>query len=375
MLGFIRNFLPYQGLPIGVDLGEHTVRMAQVETVEDELRLIHAAEIPHSPEPAESRTPHLVTALKAGLSSGKFRGRSIAIGLSAAHVQIKHLRIPRCSAEELPNHLKEHAETALNAPAADFLLRGVVAGEVFSDQTPQQEVVLFATPQSTIQELLENASAARVAIVGVHVQPRIAADYFARLYRRKTDESAVNLFVDLGHSGTRAFVASPAELRFVRSMPLSAFQIHERIARSLGTTAGDVNTLRKSIIAQQTAPASDIPSDGPTLTSAQQKLMEETSSHAARLADELEMCRRYYESNFASQPVTRLIFLGGGARDRLLCSAIAQAMSLPAQIGDPLVRFNRTALPSLACLDRREAMPQWSTAFALSLCGQSVAHV
>lgn len=375
MLGFIKNFIPYQGLPIGVDLGQHAVRMAQVEKVDEELRLVHAAEVCNADSSPKDEATRLVDALKTGLRSGRFRGRNVTVGLDASLVQVKHLRMPRCSAEELPAQLKEHAEVALNAPASDFLLRGVVAGEIFGEQSPQQEVVLFATPQTVIQSLIDAAAAAKVAIVGVQVQPRIAAEYFARLYRRKSDETAVNLFVDLGHSGTRAFVAAPAELRFVRAMPLSVSQIHDRIAKGVGIAPSEVQELRKSVLAQQTAHTNNIPAERPTLSPLQEKLIEETNTHAVRLADELEMCRRYYESTFSSNPVTRLIFIGGGARDRLLCSAIAQAMSLPAQIGDPLVRFNRTSLPSLACIDRRDSMPQWTAAFGLSMCGQTVAHV
>ncbi len=375
MLGFVKNFIPYRGLPIGVDLGEHTIRLAQVEQVNDEYRLVHAEEVAVQPAGENGRSAEIVTALKSALRNGSFRGRSVAIGLSAAQVQIKHLRIPRTSAEDFANTLSEHATNALNAPSSDFLLRGVVAGEIFGEQSPQHEVVLFATPQTVIHQLLEDAAAAKVQIVGVHVQQRIAADYYSRLYRRKADESAVNLFVDLGATGTRAFVAAPSELRFVRSMPLNVTQIHERIARAAGTGINETMALRKSVIAQQTANPVNIPSSEPTISAPQQKLIDETSASATRLADELEMCRRYYESTFPNAPVTRLIFIGGGARDRLLCSAVAQAMSLPAQIGDPLVRFNRTSLPSIACIDRREAMPQWSAAFGLSMCGQTIAHV
>ena len=37
-----------------------------------------------------------------------------------------------------------------------------------------------------------------------------------------------------------------------------------------------------------------------------------------------------------------------------------------------VVRFNRAALPSLACIDRREAQPDWTIAIGLSLCSQPV---
>ncbi len=376
MLGFIRQFAPYRGLPIGIDLGESAIRMAQIELVNDEFRLVHAEEISMDPALAgDARSQSITEAIRKTLRSGKFCGRNAAIGIRAGDVVVKHLRMPRTGATEFAASLGEQATTALNAPSSDYLIRGVIAGEIFGEQSPQQEVVLFATPQNLIQQIIDDSAAARLNLVGVHVQQRIAADFFSRVYRRKTDESAVNLVVDLGAGGTRAFVAAPADIRFVRTMPLSVAQIHERVARQVGVSTADAMLIRRSIAALQTAPQNEIAAKETPFSAQQQKLVDETAAAAAKLSDELEMCRRYYESLFPNQPVTRLLFIGGGARDRLLCSAIAQAMSLPAQIGDPLVRFNRSTLPNLACIDRREAMPQWCTAFGLSICGQTIAHV
>lgn len=375
MLGFVRQFMPYRGLPIGVDLGEHTLRLAQVEKMENEYRLVHAVEASLGTNSPSDRSAAIATTLRSVMRTGSFQGRKVALAISGSSVQVKHIRLPRCSGDEFVSALREHATRSLNIDPSQYLLRSVVAGDVFGEQTPQQEVVLFATPLATIQELLDASASARVEVVGVHVQPRITAELFSNLYRRKADEDAVNLFVDLGANGTRAFVAAPFQLQFVRAMSKSIVDIHTAVARKMNLSLEETATLRRTLIAQQTTHSNDIAASAPALSAAQQKVQEETASVCAAFAEELEMCRRYYEATFPSKPVTRLIFVGGGARDRLVCSAIAQAMSLPAQVGDPLIRFNRNSLPTLPCIDRREPMPQWSVAFGLSLCGQTVAHV
>lgn len=376
MLGFVRNFVPYRGNPIGVDIGAGSIRLAQIERDGAELRLIHAENIPTPPGSlgdGVAQPDFFAKALRQALKAGSFRGRRIAIGLPPSLVQVKHLRMNRAAEADMPGLVAEQATTALGSHFSQWLLRHVSAGDVFGEQVPQQEVVLFATPQDLIQQLLEEAGAARVEVVGVHVQPRVAVQAFAELYRRKADADAVNLFVDLGHSGTRAVVAAPSDIRFVRTMPLGASAIHTRIAAAMHADLAEIAILRRSAIAVQTGRSNEIPAVAPTMSDPQVKLQEATEVEARRLADELEMCRRYYEATFPNKPVTRLIFVGGGAKDRLLCAAVAQAMALPAQIGDPLIRFNRAALPSLDCIDRREPQPEWAVAIGLSLCGQSVA--
>ena len=163
--------------------------------------------------------------------------------------------------------------------------------------------------------------------------------------------------------------------RFVRSTTPGVDEIHAKIAASLGMPLAEVAELRRATIAAQVVRSHDLPVESTTIVDAREALERATATDSQRLADELDLCRRYYDATFPVRPITRLVFVGGGARDRLLCAAIAQAMSMPAQIGDPLVRFNRSALPSLGCLDRREPQPAWAVAIGLSLLGQTAVLV
>jgi len=87
-----------------------------------------------------------------------------------------------------------------------------------------------------------------------------------------------------------------------------------------------------------------------------------------RIVEELELCRRYYETTFPNNPITRLIFVGGEARQKILCQQIAQQMGLAAQIGDPMVRVGRNSdIPIESGLDCKQPQPGWSVAIGLSM--------
>jgi Tfp pilus assembly PilM family ATPase len=378
MLGFVRHFVPHRGLPIGVDFGAGMMRLAQVAQLDSELKLVHAdayevpADVAHDDS---ARSAFFVQTLRRALKSGPFLGRQAAVAIAPSLLHIKHVRVPKSNdAQEQTANAREQVVQQLGGGAVeDWYVRNVIAGDVFGESTPLQEAVVFATPQDTINQLLEDANAAKVELVGVQVQPRTVTESFGHFYRRKADADAVNLFVDLGTSGTRAIVAAPIDIKFVRAMSVTVGQVHERIAAALRMSVADASVLRRQTIAQQTGRSNDIPAVAPTLSDPQVRLQQITEQESRKIADELELCRRYYESMFSAAPITRLVFVGGGARDRMLCAAIAQLMGLPAQIGDPLIRFNRSALPSLACIDRREPQPEWAVAIGLSLCGRSAA--
>ena len=376
MLGFVRQFVPYRGRPIGLDLGGSTLRMAQITGDAADYRLVHAEAIDvpaGAVAEGSDRSQFLIDSLKRALRTGKFLGRQVAVALPPSMVQVKHVRVGRGDGPEIATQAFEQAVASLGGDASDWLLRHAVAGDVSGESTPQQEAIVFATPRADLEQLIEDFTAARVELAGVQVQARIIATAFGEIHRRKADTEAVNLFIDLGATGTRAFVAAPINLKFVREVPIRIGEIHERVARALSLDPAAAAILRHSAATRLSGRSNELPAKDADTSDAIPRLLAATENEAMRLADELDMCRRYYEATFPASPVTKLIFVGGGAKDRALCAAVAKAMAIPAQIGDPLVRFNRAALPSLACVDRREAQPDWTIALGLSLCSQPAA--
>ena len=103
-----------------------------------------------------------------------------------------------------------------------------------------------------------------------------------------------------------------------------------------------------------------------------QKVEQPLRQVASKLADELDLCRRYHEVTFANQPITRLLFTGGASKDVWMMRLIAERLQLPAQLADPLIRMNRNATIDPDCgLDRREPQPAWAAAVGLSLTDAS----
>jgi type IV pilus assembly protein PilM len=94
-----------------------------------------------------------------------------------------------------------------------------------------------------------------------------------------------------------------------------------------------------------------------------------------KLIEELDLCRRYYEATFPANPVERLIFVGGEARQRGLCQQIARELGLTAQVGDPLVRMGRISdVAATSGIDRRQPQPGWAVAIGLSMGSEAIAR-
>jgi hypothetical protein len=146
----------------------------------------------------------------------------------------------------------------------------------------------------------------------------------------------------------------------------------DRRRSELGPSAAPASSAVATAIATMEAPApaaSNAPAVDPTLAKQAKQVEDACKEPLNRLVEELELCRRYYETTFSDKPVQRLLFVGGEARQKTLCQHIARTMGLAAQVGDPLPRLKREneGEDGIECLDKRQQHPAWSVAIGLSM--------
>lgn len=84
------------------------------------------------------------------------------------------------------------------------------------------------------------------------------------------------------------------------------------------------------------------------------------------LTDEVQMCLRYHGTQFPGRKVEKVVFVGGEARLRGLCQAIARSLRIPAQMADPMARVGRGGQEPMVGVDLKIPQPGW--ALALGLC-------
>lgn len=439
MLGFVNNWFAPKANPIGVDFGSDCLRLAQVRVVDNECRLIAAAsaDVPtHVRHDPAGRTSFFIEAIGDLISQGGFQGRQAILSLPAAQMFIQHLKLPRMDEAALKKSLPWEARGKLPIDPTHALLRHLVAGDIYSDQDPKQEVILMAASREMVNQYLQAATRARLDVVGMNVEPKAVVDCFGWVYRRKTDLDSVCMYVDIGAAGTRAIIARGPQIMFARTIAIGGDSFNKAVAGAMGMGIQEARVLRvksanqpvesvanpatqtRGIVASTAAPRvptvdattheSDLGDDennsfallGAALGAAGQQqddgtesidrrhgqenlltlvpaaptdTLEQQVQHAcqeslARLCEELDLCRRYYESTFPSKPVTRVVFIGGEAQQRALCTQVARTLSLAAQVGDPMSRMARTSdLGIESGIDLKLPQPGWAVAIGLSL--------
>jgi type IV pilus assembly protein PilM len=371
MLGFVQNWFGPRCSPIGVDFGSDALRLAQVQWVGNDWRLIAAASAPvpvsARKDPAE-RWSFFTQTVRDLLAQGNFTGRSAMLGLPAADMHIQHLRMDKMDPAQLKNALPWEARGKLPIEPSRAVLRHIVAGEVYVDQEPRHEVILLATNRETVDQFLQSAAKAKLDVLGMNVEPLAVLDCFSHIYRRAADVDVTNFFVDIGTVGTRAFLTRGRQVLFARTIGIGGDHFAAAVAGAMKISVDEAKALRIKLCEALPISPTVIHSTADE-TSLPRKTAEEACQESLKkLISELDLCRRYYEATFPGKPVDRMVFIGGQARHRGLCQQIARELSLAAQLGDPLCRMSKTCqLGPESGLDRRQPQPAWAVAIGLSM--------
>jgi len=426
MFGFVKSFVATSANPIGVDFGSDCLRMAQVQTIDGEPRIVAAAsaDVPsHVRNDPNARAAFFVETARDLLAQGGFKGRRAVLGLPAAQMYIQHLRIPKMDDEAMKKALPWEARGKIPIDPTHAVLRHIVAGEIYQDSEPKNEVILMAAAREVVNSMLTSAAKSKLDVIGMNVEPMALVDCFNQVYRRKSDKASVNCFVDIGYKSTRAVIAEGEKILFARNIPIGGEHFNRAVAQVLGIGAEEAKLLRIKLCQVQpaldehrarqeiragetqasgeesfallnaslaasakqtqagaaeqggvaTAVAAPAGKKGKTklpADPAEQIVVVEEALHEplVKLVEELGLCRRYHEATFQGKVVEKLIFVGGEAKQRRLCQHIARDMSLAAQVGDPLVRMGRISEIGIESgIDRRQPQPGWATAIGLSL--------
>lgn len=259
MFAFVQSWLKPSANPIGVDFGTDSLRMAQVEMVNGEFKLIAAAsaDVPsHIRNEPSARLDFFAETTRELLLSGNFRGRRAVLALPAASMFVQHLRMAHMDDEDLKKALPFEAAGKLPIDPSFAVMRHVVAGEIYQDQESRSEVVLMAASRDLVNQLLATASRAKLDVAGMNVEPKALIDCFSHVYRRKTDVNLTSCFVDIGAAASRAVIARGSHILFARVIPVGGDHFNRAVSTAMKISLDDAKVLRiKLAHAQPAAPS------------------------------------------------------------------------------------------------------------------------
>lgn len=355
--------------PIGVDVGASSVKLLQFSDDGGQPSITAAAycEILSSTEDPAERQAYIKQTVSEALQRDAFKGRRAVTSLGISDFQMKSIRLPHMPPDDLATAVEFEAKDRFGLEGQDAQFQFINAGEVRHGNELKDEIIVFAVPASVVQQRLELLESCGLEPYSVDAAPCAVARSFVRFLRRADDAQAVNVFVDLGRSGTCIIITRGTELMFLKVIDVGGEHFNQAVAKALNIAKAQAAELRVRIMrggaGRRTEDRSDVTPDmSAAVADALRPLVD-------RLARDLQLCLRYFAVTFRGQRPDSLTFVGGEANEPLLSKIVSETVDVPCIIGHPLRGVGRTEL--LGGRDRRTIQPAWSVACGLALKGST----
>ncbi|MCH9022902.1 MAG: pilus assembly protein PilM, partial [Planctomycetes bacterium] len=242
--------------PIGIDLGSSSLKMVQLMDMEGGLGLAAAsredvpAYLQHHPA---AMMEWYVKTIKEKLSEKPFKTKLAVTALPARQVLTQHLRMPKLSSEELRKALPWEAQGKVPFDINRALLRHIVAGEVYdndSDET-KLEVILMAASKQVVDQHLNLVERSKIELEQVNVEPCALVNCFNYLLE-SSEEQGATMFVDLGHACSKVLVTHGSGIVFCRTISIAAEHLKKVISEKLSVDAIQAEKLYLNLELSQT---------------------------------------------------------------------------------------------------------------------------
>jgi Tfp pilus assembly PilM family ATPase len=363
-MGFSMSMFSAQSSPIAIDFGSSSVKLMQATPGEPPSMLAAVGlRIPDALRAERDlRFDFLEKQLPRMLRKGGFKGRRVICSIPSSDTLIQHMQIADAPGIDREETVKMQLSGQRGMSPNGMVVRTYFVTEVHRDGEPLSEVICFAISRDAVMRYVELLRKCKLETVGVHSEIIGMVRAFDHMQPPPDQPVEATLYVDVGCSSTNVAITHGAQMVFARCIQIGGQHLDEKLAERLGC---DVATARAQRISEQVLADGAAPDEQGGAAVGVAESPDEVAAIAGSIAEELSMCARYHHSLFRDQQINKIVFLGGEARNITLCQHIARELRLPAQLGDPLARFEHKRSLRTPGLALGQPQPGWAVVCGL----------
>lgn len=342
--GLWQRLLPRKNRFLGIDVGAHEVKAAEVRIIEGAPEVVALRRVPSPPGAWTEQVDEdaLVEALKQ-VAGPHLKEAITCIG--GEQVVARTVRLPRMSEKEMEAAARFEVEKFVPTPVDQLIVRYVPLERPVSEEalsTPRaaaarareaqgppggqeegQSVLLLAVPAATVFRYHSIFSRAGLVVTAV--------DHHAfalwRLFGRAT--AGTLALADVGAETSHLVVVRDEEIKFVRLLPIGGSALTRRLMDAYGVELAEAEEMKR-----EAAVGVDGDQGSPGAIGAGDFLIAGLSEIAREIRRSLEFC--------ASQDgltVERLVLSGGSSKQRGLAEFLQADLGVTVEVGVPQLEF------------------------------------
>ena len=351
--------------PIGVDVGDHTIRMIQFKYAADKPVATAAAARPLGcgicPKSGDAYHQAVNKTIREMLAEGHFHGNQAVSCLPAASLIYKNIRLPKMPYDELASAVQWEASERLKFSGDAMNVQFFDAGEVLQGAEKRQEVIILAASRQFVDEHIKALCAGELELSAIEAVPSALARCMDVANPMDDQPDApVRVVIDVGYNGTKVLMTRGPRICFFKLIEAGGRHMDEALAAKLDLPVVDASVLRRDWMNGNVEGGNDA-----RIASALAPVIDEMSR-------EIGLCLRYYSVTFRGRRPEEAWIVGGESGNTWLWTRLCQEVDLKPSPHDPLSTLDLSQV--LPVVGGPAQWAGWGVAIGLALRSPTPRH-
>ena len=320
-------FLGKKSQIIGLDIGSHTVKLAQVVEKGKDLVLVKFGVKALNPEVIVDGTvmdqSQVVGAINELLQELQLKSKDVAIGVSGHSVIVKRISLPEMSQEELAESINWEAEQYIPFAIDDVNLDFQILGPTPKEGANTMDVVLVAAKKDKINDYVTLVTEAGLNPLIMDVDAFALENMFEVNY--EIEQGRVDALVNIGAAVTNINILKDGLSVFTRDSSIGGNRYTEALQKELGISYEAAEQLKKG----EAAGGADMDQAEPIIRAVSEDIVAETT----RSLD-------FFRATTSIENVDRVILSGGCSLVTGLLDMFGEKLGIQTELANPFRNIN-----------------------------------
>jgi type IV pilus assembly protein PilM len=304
---------------VGLDIGSSAVKAIELSKSKKGYQVTGFAHESLAPDSvvdgAIMDAPTVASAIRRTLTTGKFKARGVATGVSGHSVIVKRVVLPASTEAEVEMSIQFDAEQHIPFEIAEVNMDYQVIGRAPADE-PSMEVLLVVAKKDKIQNHTNVISLAGKDPQVVDIDAFALQNAFEANY--KVDHSATIALLNIGASLMNINITKGGMPLFIRDVSVGGNQYTDILQKELQLNFQDAEDLKLG------KTGSDGEMVGPLLESITDMLIME-----------VQKTFDFFRETYPTETISKVLVSGGTSRIAGLAQKIEEAFSYPTEVLNP----------------------------------------
>ncbi|QDU33976.1 Competence protein A [Poriferisphaera corsica] len=341
--------------PIAIDFGASTIKLMQVELGQP-AKLLSACCVEMSEQERDNdpqRLDFYRSTLKRMLNAKMVKGRSAVISIPAHETIIQHFEIEGGSEDGIELEIQMRLEQRLEQDMSDFVIRTLSTNKRMREGKELTDVITVAVKKSTVYQYVSIAKSAGINVSDVVPEPSsICSMTNSQLENEHADKTQCT--VDIGSLRARLMIHQGSNVLYFKNINIDhrLWQDNREVDSELQCEEPEIEPKNWSI--------NQISQSGNDT---------QCSNEAVEcLADEIQMCLRYYRSLYPQDVIKEITFTGGNSMQNEICKELAVRLGITVVISDPFKTLDLSELSKEKLIGLNADVPQPGWNVPIGMC-------